>query len=116
MVLPYINMNPPQVYSAPHPEFPSLLPLCTIPLGRLSTPAPSIQYHEWNLYARQQETQMYRNLGFLKTYFSDINIKNEYEHIVEKDIATLSSILAWRIPMHREAWQATGLGVVKNQT
>ena len=63
-----------------------------------------------------KETQMYRNLGFLKTYFSDINIKNEYEHIVEKDIATLSSILAWRIPMHREAWQATGHGVVKNQT
>ena len=29
----------------PHPEPPSLLPPCTIPLGRLSAPAPSIQYH-----------------------------------------------------------------------
>ena len=28
----------------PHPEPPSLLPPCTIPLGRLSAPAPSIRY------------------------------------------------------------------------
>ena len=28
---------------------PSLLPPCTIPLGRLSAPAPSIQYHALNL-------------------------------------------------------------------
>ena len=33
----------------PHPEPPSLLPPCTIPLGGLSAPAPSIQYHESNL-------------------------------------------------------------------
>ena len=33
----------------PHPEPPSLLPPCTIPLGRLSAPAPSIQYHALNL-------------------------------------------------------------------
>ena len=33
----------------PHPEPPSLLPPCTIPLGRLSAPAPSIQYHASNL-------------------------------------------------------------------
>ena len=36
-------MNPPQV---PHPDPLSLLPPCTIPLGRLSAPAPSIQYHD----------------------------------------------------------------------
>ena len=29
----------------PHPEPSSLLPPCTIPLGRLSAPAPSILYH-----------------------------------------------------------------------
>ena len=47
MVLPYINMNPPQVYT----YFPSwtLLPPCTIPLGRPSAPAPSIQYRASNL-------------------------------------------------------------------
>ena len=49
MVLPYINMNLPQVYTCSHPESPSLLPSRTIPLGRLSAPAPSIQYHASNL-------------------------------------------------------------------
>ena len=33
----------------PHPEHPSLLPPHTIPLGRLSAPAPSIRYHALNL-------------------------------------------------------------------
>ena len=33
----------------PHPESPSLLLPCTIPLGHLSAPAPSIQYHASNL-------------------------------------------------------------------
>jgi len=27
--------------------------------------------------------------------------------MLEKEMATLSSILAWRIPMDREAWRAT---------
>ena len=33
----------------PHPEPLSLLPPCTIPLGRLSAPAPSMQYRALNL-------------------------------------------------------------------
>ena len=33
----------------PHPEAPTLLPPHTIPLGCLSAPAPSIQYHASNL-------------------------------------------------------------------
>ena len=33
----------------PHPEPPSLIPPRTIPLGHLSAPAPSIQYHALNL-------------------------------------------------------------------
>ena len=33
----------------PYPEPPSLLPPHTIPLGHLSAPAPSIQYHASNL-------------------------------------------------------------------
>ena len=47
MVLPYINMNPPQAYTC----FPSWTPLPprTIPLGHLSAPAPSIQNHASNL-------------------------------------------------------------------
>ena len=35
---------------------------------------------------------------------------------LEEDMETHSSILAWRIPMDREAWQATVHGVAKSQT
>ena len=34
----------------------------------------------------------------------------------EKEVATHSSILAWRIPMDRGVWQATVHGVAKSQT
>ena len=46
LVLPYINMNLPQVYTY-SPS--SLLPPRTIPLGDPSAPAPSIQYRASNL-------------------------------------------------------------------
>ena len=49
LVLTYIDMNPPQYICVPHPERPSLLAPCTIPLGCPSAPAPSIQYHALNL-------------------------------------------------------------------
>ena len=42
-------MNPPQVYMCSPSEPSSLLPPHTIPLGRPSAPAPSIQYHASNL-------------------------------------------------------------------
>ena len=38
------------------------------------------------------------------------------EDPLEEGIATHSSILAWRIPMDREAWWATTHGVTKSQT
>ena len=47
LVLPYINMNPPQVYTC-SPSWTLLLPR-TIPLGHPSAPAPSIQYRASNL-------------------------------------------------------------------
>ena len=37
-----------------------------------------------------------------------------WEEPLEKGRATYSSILAWRIPMDREAWQATVHGVTKS--
>ena len=49
LVLPYIKMNPPRDTCVPHPEPSSLLPPHTIPLGRPSAPAPSIQYRASNL-------------------------------------------------------------------
>ena len=47
LVLPYIKMNPPQVYMC-SPSW-TLLPPHTIPLGHPSAPAPSIQYLASNL-------------------------------------------------------------------
>ena len=38
------------------------------------------------------------------------------EDPLEEDMATHSSVLAWRIPMDREAWWATVHGVAKIQT
>ena len=38
------------------------------------------------------------------------------EDPLEKEKATHSSILSWRIPMDRGAWQATVHGVAKSQT
>ena len=38
------------------------------------------------------------------------------EDPLEEDMATRSSILAWRIPVDREAWRAAVHGVAKNQT
>ena len=39
-----------------------------------------------------------------------------WEDPLEEGMATLSSILAWRILMDREAWLATVLGVTKSRT
>ena len=38
------------------------------------------------------------------------------EDYLEEGMATYSSVLAWRIPMDREAWQAIVHGVTKSQT
>ena len=42
-------MNPPQYTCVPYPELSSLVPPHTIPLGRPSALAPSIQYRALNL-------------------------------------------------------------------
>ena len=39
-----------------------------------------------------------------------------WEDPLEEGMATHSSILAWRIPMNRGAWQAIVYGVTKSQT
>ena len=39
-----------------------------------------------------------------------------WEHLLEKGRAAHFSILAWRIPMDKGAWQATVHGVTKSRT
>ena len=39
----------------------------------------------------------------------------DWEDPLEKEMATHSSILAWRIPMDRGAWQETVRGVIESQ-
>ena len=39
-----------------------------------------------------------------------------WEYLLEKGMATHSSILAWRIHMDRGAWQATGYGLTMSWT
>ena len=39
-----------------------------------------------------------------------------WQDLLEKGMATHSSILAWRIPMDRGAWWATAHGVTKSWT
>ena len=40
----------------------------------------------------------------------------DWEDPLEEEMATHSSILAWRIPMDRGAWRATVQGVAKSWT
>ena len=46
----------------------------------------------------------------------DLGLIPCWEDPLEDGIATHSSILAWRIPMDRGAWQVTNLEVTKRQT
>ena len=49
MVLPYINMHPPRVYTCSHHEPASHLPPHTIPPGHPGAPAPSLLYRVSNV-------------------------------------------------------------------
>ena len=57
--------------------------------------------------------QMVKNLPAMRvTWVRSLH----WEDPLEKGMATLSSILAWRIPMDRGAWRATVHGFIKGQT
>ena len=46
-----------------------------------------------------------------ETFVQSLGLEDPLE-----DMATYSSVLAWRIPMNRGAWQAIVHGVTKSQT
>ena len=57
--------------------------------------------------------QMIKNLPAMQeTWIQSLS----WEDPLEEGMATHSSILAWRIPMDREAWWATVHGATKSQT
>ena len=67
-----------------------------------------IQYSWASLVA-----QMVKNLpGMWGTWVQSLG----WEFPLEEDMETHSSVLAWRIPMHRGAWESTVHGVAKSQT
>ena len=75
------------------------------------------------------EGQVMEKLGDLNKYISgkiqlalfhcgcDAHLKFTFHfHALEKEMATHSSVLAWRIPMDRGAWWATDHRVTKSWT
>ena len=45
----------------------------------------------------------------------DLSQALSWEDLLEKEIATHPSILAWRTPMDRGAWQVAAHGITKSQ-
>ena len=63
-------------------------------------------------YVYKLGVQMVKNLPAMQ----ENHIQSQgWEDPLEEGMATHSSILAWRIPMDRRAWQATVHGVPKSQ-
>ena len=50
--------------------------------------------------------------AMLETWVQSLGLEDP----LEKGMATHSSLLAWRIPMSRGAWQPPGHGIAKSQT
>ena len=62
---------------------------------------------------RTTMAQMVKNLPAVwETWVQSLG----WEDPLEEGMATHSSILAWRIPMDRGAWQATVHGIARSQT
>ena len=85
LVLPYINMNLPRVYTCSPPWTP--LPPHTIPLGHPNAPAPSILYHAEYLYFEC----LYLSSGFsLKHY----NTSHFCQKKIRVSFATSTEVLS----------------------
>ena len=84
-----------------------------------------------NKYWSQKKVKIFVLLGFKQlcgAYLVTQSVKNlpamqetwvqslGWENLLEEGMATHSSILAWRIPMDRRAWQAAVHEAAKSQT
>ena len=85
---------------------PSLIP----GLGR--APGEEIGYPLQSLWA-SLVTQMVKNPPAVR---ETLVWSLGWEDLLEKGMATHSNILAWRIPMDKGAWWATGHGLAKSRT
>ena len=63
-----------------------------------------------NLLSKQESGKVVKNL--LSKWVWSLG----REDLLEKEMATHSSILAWRIPIDQGAWRATGHGISESQT
>ena len=64
-------------------------------------------------FLSMQLTQVVKNLPAMReTWLPSLG----WEDPLEEEMATHSTILAWRIPMGRGAWRATVQGVAKSRT
>ena len=72
--------------------------------------------HNWRaiqIFGASLVAQLVKNLSAMwETWVQSLG----WEDALEKGMATHSSILAWRIPVDRGAWQATVHGVAKSWT
>ena len=59
---------------------------------------------------------MVKNLAVSAGDVRDVGSILGQEDLLEEGMATHSSILAWRIPLDRGAWQATVPGATKSET
>ena len=80
--------------------------------GLGNSPGEGIGYPLQYSWASLEAQMVKKPLAMWKTWVWSLG----WEDPLEEGMATHSSILAWRIPMDRGAWQATVYGVTKSQT
>ena len=79
-------------------------------LGRF--PGERIGYPLWYSWASLVAQTLKNPHATHKTWVQSLGLEDP----LEKGMATHSSLLAWRIPMSRGAWQPPGHGIAKSQT
>ena len=77
--------------------------------------APHSRTLAWKIPWTEESKAAFRGVAKSQTRLSDFSFTFHF-HALEKEMATCSSVLAWRIPGTREAWWAAVYGVTQSQT